>query len=148
MIPKRTRPWSTTVDNFWATLLPVVIGGLVSSLAVYFGFQLDRKAQREDRADAATATLMNALTQYNADREVHIRWGQFGIHREEPQPRPADSDAVSVAGQLLIMATRGKDRNVARQFLAAWRSIVKGDDDVTGAVRHLAFAIAAWRTGE
>jgi hypothetical protein len=136
------------VDNFWTSLLPSLIGGLISGIAVYLGFKLDRGAQNQDRADSAATAMMNALTQFNADTDLLKRWGNYGAHMREPLPKAPDPDAVTVAGQLLVMATEGKERTIARQILETWGTINKLDNDVTDAVRSLAGAIGAWRTGE
>jgi hypothetical protein len=140
------------VDLFWIGTLPTLVGAFIGAAAALFavnrGFKLQRSAQQTDRAEAAAAALMVALAQYADGRKAQHAWSHFGAVKGTEPPSPPSYNSVSIALELLAMATYGDERNVARRFSTAWRNIANAKGDESGGIGSLAGAIADWRTGE
>lgn len=140
------------MDLFWTGILPTLVGALIGATASLFavnrGFKLQRSAQQTDRAEAAAAALMVALAQFVDGRNAQHAWSRFGAAKGTEPPSPPSCNSVSIALELLTMATYGDERIVARRFSTAWRNIANAKGDESGGIGSLAGAIADWRTGE
>lgn len=140
------------MDLFLTGMLPTLVGALIGAVVALFavdrGFRLQRSSQQVDRADAAAVALMLALSQYADLREAQRAWGRFGAAKgTEPPPAPS-YNSVSIALEVLAMATYGDERLVARRLSKAWRKISGARGDEASGIGTLAGAIADWRTGE
>lgn len=140
------------VEVFLTGMLPTLVGALIGAAVALFavdrGFRLQRSAQQIDRADAAAVALMLALTQYADAREAQRAWGRFGAAKGTDPPPAPSYNSVSIAFEILAMATYGDQRAVARRLTQAWRKIAGAKGDEARGIGTLAGAIADWRTGE
>jgi hypothetical protein len=140
------------VALFWIGTLPTLVGALIGAAAALFavnrGFKLQRSAQQTDRAEAAAAALMVALAQFADGRKAQHAWIHFGATTGSEPPSPPSYNSVSIALELLAMASYGDDRIVARRFSTAWKNIANAKGDESGGIGSLAGAISGWRTGK
>lgn len=139
------------MDLFWTGIVTSLVGATIVATAALFavnrGFKLQRSAQQADRAQAAAAALMVALTQFADRRDEQRAWGSFRANKGTAPPPPPSFNSVAIAIELLTMATYGGERMVARRISSAWRKIANAKGDESGGIGTLAGAIADWRTG-